>query len=599
LPAPDATGASVAHQSPGKATPLIGRTAERWVCFLLGLLPIAVILRLISRYAVNVPWGDEWSLVPLIRKSYEHQLTLADLFRQHNEHRIVIPKLIYLGFAQWTHWNVVAEMLFSVLLCCATSAGIYLLLERTVSGTSRKRLLLWALINLLIFAPVQAENWLWGFQLQMFIPNLCLVGCLVLLTSRLADAHKIIGAALVATIATFSFGGGVLLWPVIVLYLLFTRERARWLIVWIAGCVAVVLVYFVGYQRAAIAGPELGNRFDHLVYFASFLGIALSRSSLSTNAAVTTALIGAIAFLVYLIAFWLCSKLSIKARVSVAPWLALGGYAIASAALAASIRVSGGPQQALNSRYATISLNLYVGLIGLAAIAARSARAAELPERFARVIASAEAPVFTAILTLSAMSFPAGIDHMEVLQRLRLEGVSHLQFCQVISPSEKLPMDLMIGASLPAIVQDADLLDRLHLLDPPLRRSPILHDSQDRPRRATAEFGWCDNLVQKDADVFEMNGWCFLPKRGAPAPCVVLAYQADRNWIAIELTEPHERRPDVVKEMRNKKYLESGWRAVVHRKLLPSEATRLSAWAYDPAAGEAYKLRGDFALPPR
>jgi hypothetical protein len=587
------------NRSTGEAAPLIGRKAERWVCFLLALLPIAAIVRLISRYAINIPWGDEWSLIPLIRKSYEHQLMLADLFRQHNEHRIVIPKLIYLGFARWTHWNVVAEMFFSVLLCCTTSAGIYLLLERTVSGTSRKRVLLWALINLLIFAPVQAENWLWGFQIQMFIPNLCLVGCLVLLTSRLTDAHKMIGAALVATIATFSFGGGVLLWPVIALYLLFTHERARWLVGWSAGFVVVALVYFTGYKRASIAGPELGNQLDHLVYFTSFLGIALSRSSLSTNAAITTAFIGAIAFLLYLIAVWLCSKLSIKARASAAPWLAFGAYAIASAALAASMRVSAGPQQALNSRYATISLNLYVGLIGLVAIAARSGRAGQLPVRLGRLIASAEAPVLTAILTLSAMSFPSGIDHMQLLQRLRLEGVAHLQFCEVISPSEKLPTDLMIGASLPAVVRDADLLDRLHLLDPPLRRSAILRDGEGRPQRTTAEFGRSDNLVQKDADVLEINGWCFLPERGEPAPCIVLAYQADRNWIAIGLTEPHEKRPDIVKEMKSKKYLGSGWRAFIHRKLLPTEVTHLSAWAYDPAAGEAYKLPGDFILPAR
>ncbi|PYL05590.1 MAG: hypothetical protein DME34_11085 [Verrucomicrobia bacterium] len=596
-------GEPIAVSSPDQpavgALPLIGSKAERWIFLLLGLLPLAAIVRLISKYAVNVPWGDEWSLVPLIRKSYEHQLTLTDLFRQHNEHRIIIPKLIYVGFAQWTHWNVVAEMFFSVLLCCAISAGIYLLLERTLPGPARKRLFLWALINLLIFAPVQAENWLWGFQLQMFIPNLCLVGCLVLLTSRLGDAHKMSGAALLATIATFSFGGGVLLWPVIALYLLFTRKRARWLTVWSAGFVAVALVYFVGYERASIPGPELGNRFDHLVYFTSFLGIALSRSSLSTNAAITTALIGAIAFLLFLIAGCVFFKLPLKTRVSAGPWLALAAYATGSAALAACMRVSAGPQQALNSRYATISLNLYVGLIGMVAIAARSARAAELPGRLARSIAAAEAPVFTAILTLSAMSFPAGIDHMEILQRLRLQGAAHLQFCQVISPSEKLPIDLMIGASLPAMVRDADLLDRLHLLDPPLRRSAILHDGEDRPQRSTAEFGRSDNLVQKDADVFEMNGWCFLRERGEPAPCVVLAYQADQSWVAIGLTEPHEKRPDIMKEMKSKQYLDSGWRAFIHRKLLPTGTTRVSAWAFDPAAGEAYKLPGDFTLPAR
>src|SRR5438477_7239351 len=117
---------------------------QTWALFLLAVLPIAVIVRLISEYAVNVPYGDEWSLLPLFAKWHDHQLTFANLFRQHNEHRIFFPKLIYLTCARWTHWNVRSEMFFSVLLCCVTSAGIYFLIQRTIAATPRKRLLLWA-----------------------------------------------------------------------------------------------------------------------------------------------------------------------------------------------------------------------------------------------------------------------------------------------------------------------------------------------------------------------------------------------------------------------------------------------------------------------
>jgi hypothetical protein len=481
------------------------------------------------------------------------------------------------------------------LLCCGTSAGIYFLLVRTVPGTARKHLLLWALINLLIFAPVQAENWLWGFQLQMFLPNVCLVACLALLVSRLPDAAKITGALLVALIATFSFGGGLLLWPAIAFYVVLQRAAARSLIAWIIGFLLVALVYFTGYKRLPVAGPELGNRLDHFTYFVNFLGIALSRSSLSTHAAIAAAMIGASGFLLYLIACSVCLKLSPTMRASAAAWLALGGYAIGSAALAAYTRVAGSSHQALNSRYATISLNLYIGLIGFIAIAAHAARADKL-SRLARLLSSAEAPFFTVIITLSALSFPAGIDHMEILRRLRLEGAAHLQFCKVISPSDKLQTGLVVDATLPTLVENADLLDHLHLLNPPLRRSLILRDAEDRPQRSTIEFGRSDDVVQKDADILEMRGWSFLPDRSRPAPCVVLAYEAAGNWTALGLVEPSERRPDVVTQMKNKKYLGSGWRAIIHRKLLPPGPTRLSAWAFDPEAGEAYKLPGDFLL---
>ena len=578
---------------------LLGRKAETWVLIFVALLPLAAIVRLVGDYGVNVPYGDEWSLLPLFAKCHDHQLTFADLFRQHNEHRIFFPKLLFLAFARWTHWNVQAEMFFSVLLACGASAGIYFLLQRTVPGTSRQRFLLWALINLLIFAPVQAENWLWGFQLQVFIPNLCLIGCLVLLTSTLPEAVKFAGASLLTIVATFSFAGGLLLWPVIAFYFFLKSTRARWLIAWTAAFVFSMLIYFVGYKRQPVLGPEFGNPFDYLVYFVEFLGIALNRSSLSTGAAITGGLIGATAFLLYLIACWFFWKSPAASRRAAAPWLVLGAYVICSAALAAHTRISVGPQQALNSRYATISLNLYVGLIGLVAIAAQSARAGELRPKVARAVASLEPQVFAAILTLSAVSFPAAIDHMEILRRLRLEGAAHLQFSQVINPTEKLPIDLMIGATLPAIAQNADLLDRLRLLDLPLRRSAVLRDAEDRAQRSTPEFGRTDGLMQKDGDLLEMHGWSFLPERGRPAPCVVLAFKSGEDWTAFALSDLRELRDDVAKEMKSRKYLASGWRAFIHRKLLPTEATRLSAWDFDPATGGVYKLPGDFILPAR
>ena len=569
---------------------------QEWALFLVAILPIAVIVRLISEYAVNVPYGDEWSLLPLFAKWHDHQLTFADLFRQHNEHRIFFPKLIYLTCARWTHWNVRSEMFFSVLLCCVTSAGIYFLIQRTIAATPRKRLLLWALINLLIFAPVQAENWLWGFQLQVFLPTLCLVGSLALLSSALPELAKVLGASLLAVVATFSFGGGLLLWPAIAFYLLCKGEGLSWLICWIAAFVLITFIYFTGYTGHPIPGPQFGNPLDYFAYFVEFIGIALSRSSLTTGAAITAGTIGAMAFLLYLIGWWLFLKSPREMRVAAAPWLALGAYAILSAALSAYMRVSNGPQQALNSRYASISLNLYIALVGLVAVAAQSLRARQGPARFAKLVVSGEAPFFTAVVTLSALSFPAAIDHMEILHSVRLEGLARLQFCKIIGPSEKLRNALLIGTPLPMIMQDVDLADRLQLVNPTIRHSAALLDAEDRPQRSTPEFGRCESLIPKEA-ALEVRGWSFLPRRGRPGPCAVLAYESAGNWVAFALSDIRESRADIVKEMKSRRYSDSGWRRVIHRNELPEGAARISAWALDPAAGEVYKLPGDFIAP--
>ena len=559
--------------------------------FLVAILPIAVLVRLISEYGVNVPYGDEWSLIPLYVKWNDHQLTFADLLRQHNEHRIFFPNLIYLAFAQLTHCNMRAEMFFSVLLCCLTSAGIYTLLKRTVPG-ARKHFLLWALVNLLIFAPVQAENWLWGFQLQVFIPTVCLVASLVILGSRLRLFAKLAIASLLATIATFSFGSGILLWPAIGLCLALQQENRRWLLPWGITFLFIATLFFIGYHRKPVLGPPTGDPLDYLVYFAGFNGVALARLPLQ-QPLILAGIIGASAVLLYLTMCILFVKSGGQSLQTSAPWLALGMYAISSAGLAAYTRISWGAQQSLDSRYASISCNLYIALIGIVAIASHNSAQLKWPSKSR--VALFETPFLTAILVLYAVGFPAGVEHMALLNRTELQGLADLEFCKIIPPPVRLRDELMIP-DFSKIMQDIDLLDHLQLINPSLRHSAILRDAEDRPKRSTEEFGRSEQMIQKGPDTFEIRGWCFLPSIQRPAPRVVLAYRAGEDWIAFALSDIREPRPNLVTELKSTKYLSSGWRKLVNSADLPRNAT-ISAWALDAVAGDVYKLPGDFLLP--
>src|SRR2546423_15338304 len=94
--------------------------------FFQALLPVMLIAAIINHYGVNVPYGDEWSVLGLMGKWDSHQLILADFYSAHNGHRILVPRLIYLALTQLTHGNLRAEMFFSLFLSVLTSAGIYL-----------------------------------------------------------------------------------------------------------------------------------------------------------------------------------------------------------------------------------------------------------------------------------------------------------------------------------------------------------------------------------------------------------------------------------------------------------------------------------------
>src|SRR5262245_35820129 len=63
----------------------------------LAAFPFLILIWAVARYSIDVPFLDQWDLVPLIDKMYQGQLTFHDLWMQFNEHRILFPKIIMLG----------------------------------------------------------------------------------------------------------------------------------------------------------------------------------------------------------------------------------------------------------------------------------------------------------------------------------------------------------------------------------------------------------------------------------------------------------------------------------------------------------------------
>ena len=578
----------------GAAVAALRRCGLVWL-FLVAIAPAVLLCGWINRYGVNVPFGDEWALVPLFEKWRDGQLTFRDLYQQHNEHRIVVPKLIYFAFAQLTGWNLRTEMFFSVALCAGTSAGIFALLQRTLGGTPRQLLLLWAAANLLIFSPAQAQNWVWGFQLQMFLPTLCFVITLVILVSELRWWPKFAASVFLITVATFSFGSALLLWPIVGLFLAL-RGEGKWRVAaWLVAGAAVLGLYFVDYYRVARPQPATGNGLDYVGYFLVFLGGALARGrdgQLLYGAAVT----GAVAFVFYAAVGVHFLRTRGDALRNAAPWLAVGLYAIGRAALAAYSRVNWGPKQAMDSRYVTSSAALYLALIVLVAMAARYLDHGS--GQLARGVAAAKTATITAILVLTLAAFPAGLEDMATLHREQVAGLGALEFSQAIETSDALRRDLrMIPGFAPAPREHVKTLDRLQLLGYAPRSSAVLAEGQNRPASTSSKFGRVDGFKQVDAQNFEISGWAVLPRLERPAPVVALAYREGDRWVAFTLSDVWEWRDDVVARLHSRAYQASGWRKTFSRESLPAGADAVSAWAVDPLADEAHKLRGEHPLP--
>ena len=151
----------------------------------------------------------------------------------------------------------------SLLLACLVSFNVYRLGKLTLDRESDR---LWAYLaaNVLIFSPVQLENWLQGQQLIYFFPIACLSTCLVIATApRLRFATKCIACAALSIISTFSSVNGILCW-LLVLPVLWTwssaktRSKRALAVGWLVAVGLSAILYLYGYRQVHHASPSFG-----------------------------------------------------------------------------------------------------------------------------------------------------------------------------------------------------------------------------------------------------------------------------------------------------------------------------------------------------
>jgi len=329
--------------------------APRWTSLALGaaiLAPVAVALDFVTRFGVNMPFWDEWTLVGMLGRWHDGTLSAVDLLSLHAEHRPFFPRLLMLGLAGLTHYNAVVEMLVGWLFLAATVAVLWVE-HRATFGSSPAALARFLPIPWLLCTLRQNENLLWGWQLGLY---LCVLG-LVVGAAALPRAQGSWGwtavAAAAGVVAMFSFAAGALFWPVA---LWASKGRARWILAGVGAVAAAI--YAVGYihppqypdYAAAVARPLATG------YFAATLLGEVFAGGMTSSASAGAAVLAVIAGLGFL---W--ARRQLDARVArMGQLLALFG--LGSLALVVLGRMGQGFVYAKVSRYATFGALALVGL---------------------------------------------------------------------------------------------------------------------------------------------------------------------------------------------------------------------------------------------
>jgi hypothetical protein len=333
-----------------------------------GILTIAVTLYMVVTSYSSLPFWDGWEVFQFAANGGD-LLSPAWLWRLHNEHRMVIPKLF-----------LAADMrLFQArqVFLLASIFGIQLMHLALLSWSMRvlggwRGALLRSgtgLAAFCLFCPSQYENFVWSFQVDFVLPQLLATLSFVGLAlywveseaqPEIRPSSKSLLISILASLgATFSLASGNLLWPLLVAAALYLRLRVR-AILSFAGVGAVsisaYLYHYVAPEAHANPAASLGSPLKVLKYCSTYLinvwPIYSTGQSIALWLAMATLLLPVLP----------CIR---KFRPFAIQLVLTMLYCVATALITAAGRVSFGISQAASSRYQTVALLFWCSL-GLA-----------------------------------------------------------------------------------------------------------------------------------------------------------------------------------------------------------------------------------------
>lgn len=503
---------------------------------LVAFLPPLLLAVLIAQSWVNVPVWDDWDMPGLLFKEYfvEGRFSWRQLFAQHNESRMIVPKLLMWAAALFTGWDTRVALALTWMSAVAIFVQLVWLLRKTVRTSAASRWCFAAALSAVLFSPNQWENWLLSIQLVVFLPPLCLTICLVVQRCALSYRTKVIVCALLSLVSTFSNSNGMLCWVLgVPLPWASNPEAARkltkvanarpasltWVAIYLAGMVATIAAYFWDYTPPP-HHPSVSYAFKHPValaeYFIVWLGNPFCRGTGvdPLKSAFVIGLLVVAALALFLIAAWRRRQwiLSGQGWIQLHPWAVLTAYGLASGLVTALGRVGFGIDQAIPVRYTTFSSYVYLGLIGLTACLANPI--GDAPPRRTRLplIWIAAALLFLAVFVPNWL---AG----------RLAFKWHRGKTQEMKLAIRLLSLIPMNPALSRVYPDPDHLRKIAF---PLIERNVLRPGMIGPwplqkiqQPDGDDSGWF--TAKRGPAGFEVSGWSIVADRTFSPTCVLVA----------------------------------------------------------------------------
>jgi hypothetical protein len=353
----------------------------------LGLVLIYVIFLFVARDSTTFPFWDQWAFTMEIAKQNGHY-SLAQLWQQHSEHRVVLLRLLLLADFHW--FSATGRLLLGIILIgqFLHLAIVYRVIFWLDEINIALRLALCGLVSAFFFSPSQLENFVWPFQacfiLTSFFASFCFyffvksLDASTGLTGSKVRAGLFVCSLISALLATLSAASGLFTWPALIFLCFALRLNWRTLAATAGAGIAVMGSYFMNYQSTSDhASPLMSLRhpLEMVQYVIVYLGGAWAPFGINV-----AMIVGSVGLLIAVMVLWIAvfrtlwlsrSELFCSAAVV---FTLLTGFATASG------RINFGVDQAFSSRYQTFAMVFWSALtIWAVSMVAKSATREWIP----------------------------------------------------------------------------------------------------------------------------------------------------------------------------------------------------------------------------
>jgi len=300
-----------------------------------------------------MPLTDQWAFVHAYLNYLDGHYSWADLFSQHNEHRIATTRVVL--FADAILFGM--RGLFPVILTYVSLAAMAVIGAFLVGCRSTlERAACFAAALGLLWSSTQWLNFLWQFEIGFTFVHLFALTCFVAIACASRSRFFLwIAVALAAdALCVFSLGSGLfVIVPALLLTLFLRSWRAAALLA--AFHSALVALYFAGYHRPVSSLPYSFDPTQSLRVFAEFIGIAFGKHE---------AIFGALGLMLFAAITAHMTYLAVVRRPTHPAcyvMLALACFVVVEAAVVGYARVG----YEVGPRYATASVVFWAALLGV------------------------------------------------------------------------------------------------------------------------------------------------------------------------------------------------------------------------------------------